>query len=123
MGNSSPQTLYLSEPVRVDNPKPKGVKTVSPFWNAAQAVDDETAQLIDLECPTHAFTTTLQVYGKVSGKTASGKTPQGNDEFKAGKGAPKVVFMVPYLTNTTAVQRGQAVRSSANDVIQSAIAL
>jgi hypothetical protein len=123
VGNSPSQTLYLLAPERVANPKAKGVRTVSPFWNAARAEEPKTAECIDLECPTQAFTATLQVTAKVaaakaSGKKASGKTPQGNEEFKAGKGGPKVLFMVPYLTNIIAVQRGQALRASASDSIQ-----
>ena len=118
VGNCTPQTLYLVDPARADpdwvaNPRSKEKVTVSSFWNAALAVDDTTDQPIDLACPTHAFTTTLQIAGKVSHKRGSGKTSDGNDEFKAGKGAPKVVFNVPYLTNTAAIKRGRSVRCPA----------
>ena len=80
------------------------------MWALSAASD----QPIDLACPTHSFTTTLQISGKVvSHKRGAGKTSDANDEFKAGKGAPKVVFRVPYLTNTAAIKRGRSVRCPA----------
>ena len=125
VGNSQEQTLYLSAPDGVANPTAKGVKTISPFWNATRNEETETGELIQLECPTQLFTTTLQVIakvdaavqtGKVKEKEKQNKAPQGNDDFKtATKGVPKVVFLVPYLTNSIAVQRGQAVASSAGN--------
>ena len=125
VGNCQQQTLYLSAPDVVANPTAKGVKTISPFWNATRNEETEPDKLIQLECPTHLFTTTLQVIpkadaavqkGKVMEKEKQNKAPQGNDDFKiAAKGVPKVVFLVPYLTNSIAVQRGQAVGSSAGN--------
>ena len=80
-----------------------------------------------MECPTLAFATTLQVIAKViAARVAnpkakakiSARTPPGNEEFAASKGGPKVVFMVPYFTNSIAVQRGQALRAAASNAVQ-----
>ena len=80
---------------------------------------------LDLVCMTHSFATSLQVTAKAeaappSAKKSSSKTPKKDEEFKTGKGGPKVVFAVPYMTNCIAVQRGQEVRSIVGNGIQSA---
>jgi hypothetical protein len=109
VGNCQEQTLYLVAPDVVANPTAKGVKTITPFWNATRNDENEPSKLIQLECPSQLFTTTLPVEPRQKGK---------NDDFKiAAKGPPKVVFLVPYLTNSIAVQRGHAVASSAGNAI------
>ena len=103
-----PQTLYVMAPKVVDNAKTKKEKRLSPFWNAARAVDHETAELIQLKFTTHEFHTSLQVNAKAADATASKAE---KERFKGGKSDTKVVFTIPYMTNTTALQRGQGVRA------------
>ena len=118
MGTNPAQKLYLCAQVAVANPKTKGVHKVSPFWNAAK--EPECANCVDLQCLTQEFTATLQVSAKAkaAGKKSSAQTPQVNEEFKAVKGPAKVRFFVPYLTNITAVQRGQHLRASGSEFIR-----
>ena len=121
VGNSPPQKLYLLAPERVANPRAKGVNTVSPFWNAARAEEPRNAECIDLDCKRQTFAASLQVTAKVQSRQGSAKVLlEGSDQFKAGKGCPKVHFMLPYFTNIIAVQRGQTLRASASNPIQSA---
>ena len=122
VGTNPPQKLYLCAPLPVVNPKSKNVHKVSPFWNAAK--EPERANYVDLQCRTQEFNATLQVSAQVSakakaaGKKSSAQTSQVNEEFKAGKGPAKVRFFVPYLTNITAVQRGQHLRASGSEFIR-----
>ena len=75
---------------------------------------------------THYFATSIQVTAKgedasSSHKKSSSKTQKKDEEFKfVAKGGPKVVFAVPYFTNSEAVPRGKEVRLVAANGIQSA---
>ena len=66
----------------------------------------------------HEFHTSLQVNAKPADATAS---KADRERFKGAKSDTKVVFKIPYLTNTTAMQRGKGVRAGdAANPIQSA---
>jgi len=129
VGNEDPQTLYLLAPDWVANPpNPKGkvAKKVSPFWNAAQGDESEPILWLDLVPMTQNFAASMQVTAKgevvpqSQKKSSSSKTQKKDEEFKNGKGGPKVVFAIPYFTNNVAVERGREVRLIAGNGIQSA---
>ena len=108
------QKLYVVAPTVVDNEKTKQAKRLSPFWNAVrvavQAEEQETADLIQLKFAYHEFHTSLQVNAKAAAATSSKAE---RERFKGAKPDTKVVFKIPYLINTTAIQKGKGVRASA----------